>query len=296
MKYALLVPNWAPYDQATMIELALEAEALGYEHIFYTDHLMNPYGKSEGYAEETVEVWSLLAYLAGVTERIRIGTGVTPMALRPPALWAKQVATVDRLSGGRLDVGIGAGWSSGSFGAIDTDFGDAASRKARLREGIELVVRLWESEEPVDFHGRFYRTEGALIGPRPVQVPHPPIWIGGWRQNMLDLVAEVAQGWLPWNRPVDVYAEGARKIRARAEELGRAEEITYATGLVVVDEKDADRSLSQSHDGERSLTVATIGEWAGRYEEAGAELMLLMMLPDPDRALPMLQTVAEELM
>jgi alkanesulfonate monooxygenase SsuD/methylene tetrahydromethanopterin reductase-like flavin-dependent oxidoreductase (luciferase family) len=140
MRYALLVPNWAPYDQEVMVELALEAERLGYERIFFTDHLMNPYAEAAGYAEETVEVWALLAYLAAKTERIRLGTGVTPLALRPPGLLAKQVATVDNLSGGRIDFGIGTGWSQGSFGAIDTDFGDPASRRARLREGIDLIL------------------------------------------------------------------------------------------------------------------------------------------------------------
>jgi alkanesulfonate monooxygenase SsuD/methylene tetrahydromethanopterin reductase-like flavin-dependent oxidoreductase (luciferase family) len=162
MEYALLVPNWAPYDQDVMIGLAVEAEKLGYERIFYTDHLMNPYRAAEGYAEETVEVWSLLSYLAAETEKIRLGTGVTPIALRPPALLAKQVATIDNLSGGRIDFGLGTGWSEGSFGAIDTDFGDPASRKARLREGIDLILKLWESDEPVAFAGDYYKSSGAV--------------------------------------------------------------------------------------------------------------------------------------
>ena len=211
MRYALLVPNWAPYDQDLKIELALEAERLGYERIFYTDHLINPYGQTSGYAEETVETWSLLAHLAARTETIRLGTGVTPMALRPPALLAKIVSTVDRLSGGRIDCGLGTGWSEGSFGAIDTDFGDPASRKARLREGIDLLLRLWESEEPVDFDGNYYRTRGAFIGPKPLQQPHPPLWIGGWRKNMLEITAEVGSGWIPWNRTVEFWADARRQ-------------------------------------------------------------------------------------
>jgi probable F420-dependent oxidoreductase len=295
MEYAMLVPNWAPYDQDLMIELALEAERLGYRRIFYTDHILNPYRSSEGYSEETVETWALLANLAARTERIRLGTAVTPMALRPPALWAKQVATVDRLSGGRLDVGIGAGWAEGSFGAIDSDFGDAASRKARLREGIELVIKLWESGEKVDFDGRFYRTKGALISPPPVQRPHPPVWIGGWRKNMRELVATVADGWLPWSRPVDFYAEAVAEIRASAAEHGREDAISFGTGVVVVPD-DFDRELSQSHHGQGSVPVASIGEVSEAYRQAGAELMLLMMLPDPGDSLELLRTVAAQLM
>lgn len=295
MKYALLVPNWAPYDEEMMIGLALEAERLGYERIFYTDHLINPYGKTEGYAEETTETWALLAHLAAKTERIRLGTGVTPMALRPPALLAKQVATVDRLSGGRIDFGLGAGWAEGSFGAIDTDFGDAASRRARLREGIDLLLKLWESEDPVDFDGDYYRTQGAFIGPKTVQRPHPPLWIGGWRQNMLKITAEVGNGWIPWNRTPEFYAQARQQIREQAEALGRADEIVFGMGTLVVPEGEANERLSQSHSEQPSATPSTIAHWSERFEEAGAELMLLMVLPG-DSVFEVLNQVAEELM
>jgi probable F420-dependent oxidoreductase len=296
MEYALLVPNWAPYDQDVMIGLAVEAEKLGYERIFYTDHLMNPYRATEGYAEETVEVWSLLSYLAAETEKIRLGTGVTPIALRPPALLAKQVATIDNLSGGRIDFGLGTGWSEGSFGAIDTDFGDPASRKARLREGIDLILQLWQSDEPVAFAGDYYRTSGAVIGPKPVQRPHPPLWVGGWRQNMLEITAEVGNGWIPWNRTVDSYTKRMNWIRQRATELGRADEICYGTGLIVLPEADADAGISQAHSQQPALTTKTIKEWSDRFEDVGCELLLLMILPDPKDADAVLHHVAEQLM
>lgn len=296
MRYALLVPNWAPYDEDLMVKLALEAEQLGYERIFYTDHLMHPYGEAEGYAEETTDTWALLSYLAGRTDTIRLGTGVTPMALRPPGLLAKQVATVDRLSGGRIDFGIGTGWSQGSFGAINTDFGDPASRKARLREGIDLILKLWETEGKVDFDGEFYQAHGALIGPKPLQRPHPPLWVGGWRKNMLKITAEVGDGWIPWNRTVDYYANALKEIREQAEPLGRADDITFGTGMLVVPESQAETELSQSHSEQPNLTPSTIKEWSERFEEVGAELLLMMMLPDPDEALPVLRKVAKELM
>ena len=295
MKYALLVPNWAPYDEEMMIRLAVEAEQLGYEQIFYTDHLINPYGKTEGYAEETVETWALLAHLAAKTERIRLGTGVTPMALRPPALLAKQVATIDRLSGGRIDFGIGTGWSEGSFGAIDTDFGDPASRKARLREGIDLILKLWTSDEDVDFEGEYYRTKGAFIGPKPVQQPHPPLWIGGWRKNMLKITAEVGNGWIPWNRTVEYYANALKEIREQADALGRADKIVFGTGMLVVPEDQAEAELTQSHSEQPNMTPSTIKDWSDRFEEVGADLLLMMVLPG-DEVFDVLHRVAEELM
>jgi probable F420-dependent oxidoreductase len=295
VEYTLLVPNWAPYDQDVMIELAVEAEKLGWR-IFYTDHLMNPYRATEGYAEETVEVWSLLSYLAAETKTIRLGTGVTPIALRPPALLAKQVATADRLSRGRIDFGIGTGWSQGSFGVIDTDFGDPPSRKARLREGIDLILELWTSDEPVAFNGEYYRSSGAVIGPKPVQQPHPPLWVGGWRRNMLEITAEVGDGWIPWNRTVDFWAQAMGRIRERAGELGRADDITYGAGLIVLPESQADAGVSQAHSEQPALTIKTIGEWSDRFEDVGCELLMLMILPDPKDAIAVLHQVAEQLM
>jgi probable F420-dependent oxidoreductase len=296
MEYTLLVPNWAPYDQDVMIELAVEAEKLGYRRIFYTDHVMNPYRATEGYAEETVEAWALLAYLAAETETIRLGTGVTPMALRPPGLLAKQVATIDRLSNGRIDFGIGTGWSQGSFGAIDTDFGDPPSRKARLREGINLILELWQSDEPVAFDGQYYRSSGAVIGPKPVQQPHPPLWVGGWRRNMLEITADLGDGWIPWNRTVDFWASARDRIRARAGELGRADDIVYGTGLIVLPEAQAEAGVSQAHSEQPALTTKTIGEWARRFEDVGCDLLMLMILPDPRDATAVLHQVADELM
>jgi probable F420-dependent oxidoreductase len=296
MEYALLVPNWAPYDQDLMIGLTQESEKLGFKRIFFTDHLMNPYGGTAGYAEETVETWALLAYLAAETETIRLGTGVSPMALRPPALLAKQVATVDNLSGGRVDFGIGTGWSEGSFGAIDTDFGNPASRKARLREGIDLILELWTSDTPVDFDGEYYKSHGAVIGPKPVQTPRPPLWVGGWRQNMLSITAEVGDGWIPWNRTVDFYEKALGQIREQAEPLGRADDIVFGTGVLVVPEAEIEAEMAQSHSDQPPLTTKTIKEWSDRFEDVGCELLMMMVLPDPKDANAVLHRVAEELM
>lgn len=296
MEYALLVPNWAPYDQDLMIELAKESEMLGYKRIFFTDHVMNPYGGPDGYAEETVETWSLLSYLAAETETIRLGTGVTPMALRPPGLLAKIVSTVDRLSGGRVDLGIGTGWSEGSFGAIDTDFGDPKSRKARLREGIDLIVKLWQSEEKLDFDGQFYKSQGALLGPKPIQKPYPPLFIGGWRQNMLKLTAEFGDGWIPWNRTPEFYKGAIDTVRKEAEELGRADDILFGTGVLVAPEGESGADMDQAHGEQPPLTRKTMKEWSDRFEDIGCELMMLMILPDPKDSHAVLHQVADELM
>jgi probable F420-dependent oxidoreductase len=294
MRFALIVPNWAPYDQDLMVRLALEAEDHGYERIFYTDHLMNPYAESEGFPEETVEAWGLLSYLAGRTQRIRLGTAVTPISLRPPALLAKQVATIDRLSGGRIDLGVVTGWSAGSFGVIDTSFGDPQSRKGRLREGIELIRRLW-TEEQVDFDGDYYSCHDAVIGPKPLQRPHPPLWVGGWRKNMLKITAEIGQGWIPWNRTEEFYTSALQEIRSQATELGRADDITYGTAMLVVPDRLADHDFAMVHGDQPNITRGSLRAWAERYEAAGAELFAMLIFP-PEDVLDIARYVARELM
>jgi probable F420-dependent oxidoreductase len=281
MRFALIVPNWAPYDQELMVRAAEEAEQLGYEHLFFTDHLMNPYAASQGFPEETVETWALIAHLAARTERIRLGTAVTPISLRPPALLAKQVATIDRLSGGRIDVGVGTGWSAGSYGVLDAGFGDPASRKARLREGIDLILRLW-TEDRVTLAGEHYAAQDAIVAPKPLQRPHPPLWVGGWRRHMLQLTAELGQGWLPWNRPVEVYGACLEQIRAQASTLGRADEIVLGTAMLVVPDRLADARLAMVHGDQPNVTRSRLTAVAETYEEAGAELFAMLVFPPED--------------
>jgi probable F420-dependent oxidoreductase len=294
MRFALVVPNWAPFDQNLMIRLALEAEELGFERCFFTDHLMNPYAKSEGLEESTVEVWSLISYIAAKTSRIRLGTAVTPMSVRPPALLAKQVATIDNLSGGRIDLGVGTGWARGSFDAIDAEFATQESRAARLVEGLDLIIKLW-TEDSVDFRGEYYAAKGAVIAPKPVQKPYPPIWVGGWRPYMLELTAQRGDGWIPWNRPVDVYSEFLNEIRRQATALGRADRITYGTAVLVLPDRLRDERMAMIHGDPPNITVSTIESSVEAYEEAGAELFVVFPFP-PEDALETVRQFARQLL
>jgi probable F420-dependent oxidoreductase len=288
MRYAVVVPNWAPFDQELMLRLALEAEALGYDHLFYTDHLMNPYAEAAGLAETTVEAWSLISHVAAKTSRIRLGTAVTPIGVRPPALLAKQVATIDNLSGGRIDLGVGTGWAKGSFEAIDVAFGTKETRAARMQEGLELMLRLW-TEPAVDFTGEYYACKNAVVAPRPVQQPYPPLWVGGWRPYILELTARLGDGWIPWNRPIDVYAQCLQDIRQQAQALGRADRITYGTGVLVLPDRLRDEPLAMVHGDPPNVTVSTITPSVEAYAEAGAELFAVFPFPAEDA----LQTVRQ---
>lgn len=282
MRFGLLVPNWAPYDQNLMIRVALEAEQLGYEHVFYTDHLTNPYGPRMNLPERTVEVWSLLAYLSAKTSRLRFATAVTPISLRHPALLAKIVATVDNLSDGRITLGVGTGWHQPEYdGFGDTEFGTPATRKARMREGIELIRRLW-AEDEVTFKGDYYSVTKAIVGPKPVQRPHPPLWIGGYRPHMLEYTAMIGDGWIPWNRPVPFYTECVKEIRRQARALGREGKITLGTGVLVLPDRLRNEKFPLVHGDPPNLTIGTLGPRIEEYRQAGAEFFAIMVFPETD--------------
>jgi probable F420-dependent oxidoreductase len=171
-------------------KMALKADEVGYDSFLVTDHFLLP----DSY--DHIDVWSFLPYLAGKTSRIRLGTCVTPLPFRQPAVLAKMVASCDVLSGGRIILGAGFGWHRPEFDAFSRWL-ETGERIAYSREALELIIRLWEEKEPFDFHGRFIEAEGVVVEPKPVQKPHPPILWGGHQPASLRTAARYADGWMP---------------------------------------------------------------------------------------------------
>lgn len=164
-----------------VVTLARRAEALGYHAVYVTDHLgrrRSPFG--------------VLGALAAATTRVRIGPYVLANDFRHPLLVAGEAASLDVLSGGRLDLGLGAGWKRSDYRQLGIEYEPPGQRISRLAESLDLVVRLLGGEE-VTHAGRFYRLERARIGPLPVQRPHPPLMLGGGGPRMLRLAGERAQ-------------------------------------------------------------------------------------------------------
>jgi probable F420-dependent oxidoreductase len=292
MRYGILIPNWAPFTDVLQVELAVAAERVGFDYAFFTDHLTNPHAELDGYPPHATEAWTLISYVAALTSRIRLGTLVTPVGVRPPGLLAKEVATVDRLSGGRVDLGVGSGSAAGSFEMTGVDYGTRATRFARLREGVELVRRLW-TEPVVDFSGTYFTAEAVTLGPKPAQRNGPPIWLGGFGPRMVDLTAEVADGWLPYHRPLDEWSASWARIRQRSDALGRT--VTAGTVLMVIrDDLPAGPRLTGQPD-EPRVTVDTVTQAARDYEAAGAELFVAFLFPS-DRALDTVEELARRLL
>jgi len=165
--------------------LALEGEGLGYDSVWICDHLM----KREA---PILECWTTLSALCSKTDKVRLGTLVACNSFRNPALLAKMAATLDVISKGRLELGIGAGWNQDEHQAYGVPFPKISVRVEQMREGIEIIKRMW-TEEKVNYRGRYFRVKDASCEPKPLQEPHPPITVGGGGEKLtLKVTAEHA--------------------------------------------------------------------------------------------------------
>ncbi|GAA3809876.1 LLM class flavin-dependent oxidoreductase [Streptomyces coacervatus] len=194
------------------------------EHAWLFDHLM-PIGGDPG--GPAYEGWTLLSALAAHTRRLRLGVLVTSNRFRPPAMLAKIATTVDIVSGGRLDFGIGVGSRPGhplarrEYEAHGLPFHDSAHAVGSLAEACTVIRRLWTEEEPFDFNGTHLRLTGAFGNPKPVQRPHPPILIGGRSSSTLRVVAEHADLWNIPGGDIDDAVRRSALLDRYCAEIGR---------------------------------------------------------------------------
>jgi F420-dependent oxidoreductase-like protein len=195
------------------------ADEAGFAHLWVFDHF-NPIAGNplDG---PIWEGWALLAAMAEATSRVRIGSMVTGNTYRHPGVLAKMGVTVDHLSGGRLEFGLGAGWAEVEHAMLGLDFPRVGERLRRLEEACIVVKKLW-TEERADFEGRYYRLTGALAEPKPLQRPHPPIWIGGGgEQRTLRTVARHADVWNLAGGSIEMARHKVEVLRRHCDDVGR---------------------------------------------------------------------------
>jgi len=188
----------------------LEAEALGYHSVWIMDHLVWK-GSQLPFNEKgsVLESWTTLSALASLTQNIRLGSLVLCNSYRNPALLAKMASTLDNISNGRLELGMGAGWHEEEYVAYGFPFPGAKDRIMQLKEAITIIKKMWTVNKP-SFQGKYYNIKGAICEPKPLQKPHPPIWIGGAGEKLtLNVVAEMGDGYNVGASPQDF----ARKMR-----------------------------------------------------------------------------------
>lgn len=216
--------------------LAAECEGFGYDSAWVMDHFAWDTGPN------ILECWTTLSALAASTSKIRLGSLVLCNSYRHPPLLAKMAATLDVISKGRLEFGIGAGWRRDEYLAHGIPFPPPAIRVAQLREAITVIKKLWTEEKP-SFNGKYYHIQDADFGPKPVQRPHPPVWIGAFGERlMLRVVAEFADGWNIVNRSPEQYAHKVEVLKKHCIRVNRdINDVMKSLLLQVVIGKDSEQ-------------------------------------------------------
>lgn len=188
MEFGVVVPcSWTPKQ---IMKTATFAEEKELDFFLLTDHYLSRHSPS------TVDSWTMLSAVSANTERIQIGTCVSPIPFRPPSILAKIVSTVDNVSNGRVIFGVGAGWYQPEFEAFSV-WDDNRVRAAKTIEGLELILALWTNDKPINFEGKYFKMKEALLEPKPIQKPYVRTWIGSTGKYLLRKCSKYAESWVP---------------------------------------------------------------------------------------------------
>jgi F420-dependent oxidoreductase-like protein len=247
-KMELLEFEGAADKWAKCRETALLAEQLGFDSIWVYDHFHNVPTPAH---EAVFECWTVMAALAEATSTIRLGQMVSCTSYRPPTLTAKITASLDVISGGRLDWGVGAGWYDHEYRAYGYEYPAPKVRIGMLREAVEIVTAMWR-EADTTYEGRYYKVAGAQCDPKPLQQPHPPVWIGGSGEQLtLRVVARLADkanfGGKPheWSHKRDVLHAHCRDVGRDPAEI----ELTWSPEVCVRDSEAELRAIDEARRG-----------------------------------------------
>ena len=266
MRIGVCSANSGPYTTRDMlVRLSEAAEEVGIESIWVSEHLVVPDPRrppsNMDPSDPILDPVTSLAFLAGRTRSVRLGTGIIVLPLRNPLILAKELATVDVLSGGRLMFGIGVGYVEREFDALDVPFGD---RGARTEEYLAAIRAIWTEPHPA-FDGAMVSFEGVQAFPHPVQQPHPPIVMGGYAPPVMRRTIREAEGWYGWGLDLEATARRLEVLREIASSVQRGE------GL-----------------GRLEITITPPGdvdaETAARYAALGVDRLNLMLPWGAERA------------
>jgi F420-dependent oxidoreductase-like protein len=297
MRVALMIEGQEGVSWEQWCALATACEQHGIETLFRSDHYISQSNETGNVAHDA---WTTLAGLAARTSTLRFGTLVSPATFRLPGLLANAVATVDHISGGRIELGLGAGWMEREHRAYGFPFPETSARLQMFAEQLEIVHRLW-TEEHVDFRGTHYTLENAPAQPKPLQQPHPPIIVGGsGTRGTAEPAARFADEYnTPFASPED-FARIRAKVQHACETTGRILNYSLMTGCLIGDtHADALERARQLYEriprepnfddwldgySERAL-IGSVEEVAARlreYERAGCERVMLQHLLHTD--------------
>jgi len=287
-------------DYATLLSVARAAEELGFDAFFRSDHYLAMGGPG---LPGPTDAWATLAGLAVQTSRIRLGTLVSPATFRLPGPLAIMVAQVDQMSGGRAELGLGAGWFEEEHTAYGIPFPPMAERGARLEEQLEIITGLWGTAEggTFSFSGTYYSLSGSPALPKPVQRPHPPVVVGGSGPRRTPRLAARFAG--EYNIPFASVADSAaafERVRRACQEAGRDPgTMVYSAAQTVCcgrDEAEVARRAEAAGQPQAGLagSPAEVVDKLGQFADAGASRAYLQVLDLHD--LDHLELIAAEVL
>lgn len=281
MRFGVVLHVSAAYaDWNTFLAITRQAEKLGYDSVWVSDHLVSPDGRPRA-----LEAWTVLSALAVSTHTIRLGTYVLCNQFRHPSLLAKMASTIDNISGGRLELGVGAGWLRDEHVTFGFSWDKHSVRVERLRESVEIIKKLW-TEKHVSYDGKHFKLDKATLEPKPIQKPHPNLWIGGNSAAIRKVVAEVGDGWIPVLPTPDQLVNDVSQIKDMMKHVGRNPnrlQVAYGgSGCAIVADDEASvkklaepliRSMQKS-DEESACLIGTPEQCIRkieRYQKAGVQ-------------------------
>jgi F420-dependent oxidoreductase-like protein len=280
--------NWGRWGR-----ILQAAEDFGYQCVFRSDHFTNAAPPDK----DSLELWVSLTYAATLTKRIEFGPLVTPVTFRHPAITARMAAAVDDLSGGRLVLGLGAGWQEREHAKFGVPFYDVPTRFDMLADALEITARLLNSDEPVTYAGKHFSLDEAQLLPRPQRRGGPPILIGGrGPKRTLPMVAQYAQEWNAVFIPPDEYVERAALLDQMLLERGRQPgdvkrslmtQVVFSPDDAALNERLAARNATREELIQRGLIVGTapmLVEQIGQWVERGVERFMLQWIDQDDIA------------
>jgi probable F420-dependent oxidoreductase len=288
MELGFALPHLGPVATPDNIrQVAIEAERLGYHSLWTNERLLmpvnpktpypgNPNGELDWQYETVFEHLTTLTFAAALTERVRLGVSVLNLPFHQPVQLAKRIATMDQLSGGRIDIGLGLGWSEDEADVTNTPFDNRGRRGA---EYIHAMKALW-AEDPVEFHGEYVNVPPSVFGPKPVQKPHPPLYMGAFAPVALQRAGRLADGFTGCCAPVDAILAMREQVRDAATAAGRNGEALPTVVRCLVhrtDEPITDPGRPVAHG-----TWDQIHEDVVRLAEAGVEVTFFDVNFQPD--------------
>jgi alkanesulfonate monooxygenase SsuD/methylene tetrahydromethanopterin reductase-like flavin-dependent oxidoreductase (luciferase family) len=262
--FGIHLPSHGLYSFDSLLEAALSAEKYDIDSFWIGDHFFLPadlYEKFGGDPKrpDKLDAWTTLAAIASRTKKIRLGTRVSPIPFYLPGRLAKIVATVDIISKGRVQLGVGAGWYEEEAVSYGIPWESLRERIERTVEGLQIIKKLWTSEW-TSYEGKYYRLKNAPFFPKPLQHPYPPIFFGGKSRGILRAVANFGNGWLPsTDTSLEEFKDAVTEIKKCAKDLGRDPSTIVMSPALTMNPKDTRNFI----------------EKVGKFLENGAQQIIL---------------------